>query len=70
MIGPSSKIGAVAVTQLGPIVGFAGLAVWAKSRQRLDRRERRVFLGMSAVLVPICVLGLWVGAAVLAKWGL
>jgi hypothetical protein len=60
---------ALALIELAPAVGFAALAGWAKRRQQLGRRDKLVFMGVTAVLAPISAVGAWVAIEVLAKWG-
>jgi hypothetical protein len=59
----------LAVVELGPAIGFAALAGWAKARQKLGRRDTIVFAGVTALLLPISAIGMWIGVEVLAKWG-
>ncbi len=59
---------ALAVIELGPPIGFTGLAVWASSRQ-LSRRDKLIFVCVTLILLPISAFGGWVGLEVLAQWG-
>lgn len=59
---------ALAVIELGPAIGFTGLALWARSRQ-LSRRDKMIFVCVTPILLPISAFGAWVALEVLAQWG-
>jgi len=61
---------ALAVIELGPAIGFTGLAIWARSRGELSRRDKLIFVCVTMILLPISAFGAWVGIEVLAQWGL